>query len=191
MSRATSLRRSSFLLGFLAVVVAVAGTALACVPQPLVSLQPRSSGLPGSRVRLSAVAVNGAAEIRWNAIDGQLLATGSGPSFSVDITIPDEPEGLYAVFVLERRPDGSLGSSGRAAFEITPAPRDGVASGSATSATTAGGVSSTAPQGGPSSRSSSGVAALAVAGGVGLAVGSVGGVRLARRGAPRRRREPR
>ncbi len=110
-------------LGFLGVVIATASLGWACVPQPLVSVQPMASGPPGGQVTVNALAITGPAEIRWSAPDGPLLATAAGPSFSVPITIPDVPRGLYSLVVVERQPGGSLGSSGIVAFEVT-APGD-------------------------------------------------------------------
>ena len=97
-----------------------AGMAWACVPQArLVSLQPRSSGKAGSQVTVSGLGFDpGRAEIRWNDADGPLLGTASGPNFSVQVTIPEAPEGLYAIVVLSRAATGGVGNAGRAAFQI-------------------------------------------------------------------------
>lgn len=106
---------------FLVAAVAVVGAAWACVPQPLVTVRPASSGPAGTEVTVEGLAVNGALEIRWNSVDGPRLATATGPSFSVQVTIPEAPPGLYSVIVLERKPDASLASTGRAAFLVTGA----------------------------------------------------------------------
>jgi len=93
--------------------------AWACVPQPLVTVKPQASGPAGSQVTISSTAVSGSAEVRWNAVDGPSLATATGPDFSVPITIPASPDGLYSVVVLGRRADGSVGPSASAPFLVT------------------------------------------------------------------------
>lgn len=102
-----------------AAVVTGASAAWACVPQPLITLSPTSSGPVGTALTVNGYAVNGRAEIRWNAIDGPLLASAEGPAFSVPVTIPSTPAGLYSLLLLERGADGGLGSTGRAAFQVT------------------------------------------------------------------------
>lgn len=100
-------------------VLFVGGGASACVPQPLITLQPQASGPVGTQVTVNALAVNGPAEIRWNGVDGERLGDGTGPAFLAAVTIPDVPAGLYSIVVLERQADGSVGSTGRASFEVT------------------------------------------------------------------------
>jgi hypothetical protein len=112
-------RRWSVLVGLVTLALGTAGVAWACVPQPLISLQPRSSGTAGSEVTVDALALDPApVEVRWNGLDGQLLATASGPQFSVPVTIPQVPEGLYTIVVFARDRSGAVGSSGRAAFLV-------------------------------------------------------------------------
>lgn len=115
--------RNPVLCGLAALTVAVAcgGGAWACIPQArLVSLEPRSSGASGSQVTVKAVAFDpGPAEVRWNAPDGPRLATAVGPDFSVPVTIPAADEGLHAIVVLSRAPNGSLGNASSAAFQVT------------------------------------------------------------------------
>lgn len=116
----TGLRRFLFVsVGFVAAGLFVVSGARACVPQPLITLQPQASGPSGSEITVQALAVNGSAEIRWNGVDGQRLGDGTGPVFSTAVTIPEAPPGLYSIVVLERQADGSLGSTGRASFEVT------------------------------------------------------------------------
>lgn len=94
----------------------------ACVPQPLISIQPQSSGPPGSQVTVEGASLGrGAVEIRWNKLDGPMLAKAVGPNLSQPVTIPEAPEGLYTVIVVERDPNGGIASSGRAAFQVTGA----------------------------------------------------------------------
>jgi hypothetical protein len=119
----TFARRWLVCLSLLALALGTGGAAWGCVPQPLVSLQPRSSGPRGSEVTVEALAFGSApVEVRWNGVDGELLATASGPQFSVPVTIPQVPEGLSHIVVFERDQTGAVGSSGRAAFLVTSPP---------------------------------------------------------------------
>lgn len=169
-------RRLGILVGVLGFISGVLGAtgAWACVPQPLISLQPLASGPPGSQVTVEALAVDGTVEIRWNSVDGPRLATANGPAFSVQVTIPEAPAGLYAMVVFERMPDGSVGSSGRAAFQVTADP---IESGGKAPASTIqpdaslGGSSSSAPP----------PAALVVTGAGLVIVGGFGGALITRR----------
>lgn len=162
------------------VVVALAllsGGAWACVPQPLITLTPMASGPPGTEVTVNGYAINGQAEVRWNALDGPLLADALGPVFSVPIVVPEAEEGLYGLIVLERAADGSLGSTARAAFEVTGEP-----SSAAPADTT---TPPESPTTGAASSGASVPAGLAAAGAVGLlALGGAGGAALARRRPP-------
>ncbi|MEJ7763992.1 MAG: hypothetical protein WKF86_00690 [Acidimicrobiales bacterium] len=151
-----------------AAVLAGTSAGWACVPQPLLTLTPVASGPEGTEVIVNAYSVSGRAEIRWNAIDGPMLGTGQGPVFSVPLKVPSSAPGLYTVLLLERGPGGALGSTGRAAFQVTggtqPAP------GPFTTATHA-----------PSPRSSSVTASKVLAGAGLLAVGAIGGAIVVRR----------
>jgi len=161
-------------LGAALVVPALVGAtfAFACVPQPLVTLEPRASGAAGSQVTVTASALGDDAEIRWNALDGPELGTGTGPRFSQTVTIPTVADGLYSVLVLERKPDGSVGSTARAAFLVTP----GI--GGITSLPTRNATGTATPPRRASSRSGMTDAGWAV----GLvAVGLLGGVAVASR----------
>lgn len=112
-------------LGLLATLLAAvwgAGSlAWGCVPQPrLLTVQPRSSGPAGTEVTLAALGFDpGRAEIRWNAVDGELLGVANGPEFSVPVTIPRAPEGLYNLIVLARSPGGEIGNTGAVSFQVT------------------------------------------------------------------------
>lgn len=101
--------------------LAASSVAWACVPQPrLLTVQPRSSGPAGSEVTVAALGFDpGRAEVRWNAIDGELLASGNGPDFSVTVTIPEAPDGLYNLVVLARSPNGEIGNTGTLSFQVT------------------------------------------------------------------------
>ncbi|HUP68633.1 MAG TPA: hypothetical protein VM142_02340 [Acidimicrobiales bacterium] len=105
----------------LSVLALAAGQSWACVPQPLLSIKPDASGPASSEVLVEGNSVPGAVEVRWNALDGPMLARPTGPNFSSAVTIPRADEGLYAIVVIGRAPDGSVSATGRAAFEVTGA----------------------------------------------------------------------
>jgi len=110
-----------------------AAGAYGCVPQPFILVQPQASATPGTEVKVDGqLFSNGSKiEIRWNATDGPLLATASSSDFSVPITIPSAPAGLYTVVALSRSQAGVQGEVARAAFQVTggaPAPAPAVGS---------------------------------------------------------------
>lgn len=153
--------------------------AWACVPQPLVTVTPMASGPPGTEFTVNGYAIAGRAEVRWNALDGPLLASAEGPVFSTTAVVPETAEGLYSVLVLERGADGSLGSTGRASFEVTPA---------AGSAPPAGdrGAPGTASESSPAPAPANSISPISAAVGVVglLALGGIGGAALAHRRRP-------
>lgn len=156
--------------------VGVGGRAWACVPQPLVSLQPTGSGPAGGEVTVNGVSVAGDAEIRWNGLQGPLLATVAGPAFTSKVKVPAADPGLYTIIVLERTPSGGVGSTGRAAYLVTsggPAPAPGAATPPAGTEPTGEAPVATGSRGDGLSP------VLAGAGGVVLlALGAVGGLLL-------------
>lgn len=100
------------------------GVAWACIPQPLVSVDPRASGPAGATVNVvGSNFPSGEVEVRWNSVQGELLGkvSSGGSQVSVSIDIPQTGEGLYALIVFIRSPSGGIGSSARAAFEVTAA----------------------------------------------------------------------
>ncbi|HSH60049.1 MAG TPA: hypothetical protein VK988_10490, partial [Acidimicrobiales bacterium] len=97
-------------------------SAWACVPQPAVLVQPRSSGAAGTEVTVIGRGFGDSrAEIRWNAFDGELLGALPGPDFTTDVTIPQAPTGLYTLVVIVRGPDGAVANTVRAPFEVVEA----------------------------------------------------------------------
>jgi len=153
------------LAGMAAAMSGTAGMAWACVRQPLIVLQPRASGAPGSQVTVNGSGFNtDRAELRWNALDGQLLASADGPDFSTAVTIPAVPPGLYAMVAIMRSPDGAVGNAVRASFEV--APPTGVP---ATGATPTGAPATGAQAARAGPRRSTSAAALLLAGAGGAA----------------------
>jgi hypothetical protein len=124
---------STAFVALLAAVLSCAAIALACVPQPLITLHPRASGRPGTKVTVDGLAfpAGDPVEVRWNAVDGPVLARAVGPAISARVTIPKVPAGLYGVVAISRPPDGGVGSSGSAMFEVSTS--GGRAAGSAPS----------------------------------------------------------
>lgn len=122
-SNRTTARSISALAAASFFAVLVAAAAWACVPQPLlVTVQPGSSGPAGSSVTVAAVGFDsGRAEIRWNALDGELLSTAEGPDFSSSVNIPQVPDGLYHLVVVGRAPGGEIGNTRTVAFAVTTA----------------------------------------------------------------------
>lgn len=114
-----------------------AATASACVPQPFITVHPLASGPAGGQVTIDGqMFANGSRiEIRWNGTDGPVLGTAQSGDFSVPVTIPAAPTGLYTVVALTRSQAGVQGEVARAEFQVTgaeatPAPAKGAARGS-------------------------------------------------------------
>jgi len=172
--------------GLLAVIVVAAGAtcaAWACVPQPLIVVQPNASGRPGAHVTVSGINFPlGVVEIRWNGLEGPKLAeSAAGSDFSLPVTIPTAAEGLYTLVGVGRAPDGSVaGTVARAAFLVPGGPGP-AASGAPDSNT--GSLDGRSTATGDSSTKVNPFAAAA--GGAGLvAIGGVGGALMARRRRP-------
>lgn len=77
-------------------VVGAAGMAFACTVSAAISMNP-NRGEVGTTVTVTGQAfVPAPVEIRWDAT-GQVLATANGPSFSVNVRIPETGPGVYYV----------------------------------------------------------------------------------------------
>lgn len=114
-----SSRSAAVAFGIAVILLTAAATAWACVPQPVLSVQPLASGPPGFQATVEGANFEGGrVELRWNALDGPLLASATGGSFTVQVNIPDAADGLYALVALERRQDGSVGGVARTAFQL-------------------------------------------------------------------------
>ena len=94
--------------------VLVGATAWACATQPVVSPQP-ASGTAGSVVKLSGASFRADApvEVFWGAVGGPRLATATGPTFTVSITVPQAAPGVHYI-VAE-----SSGGNATAAFTLS------------------------------------------------------------------------
>lgn len=96
-----------------------ANLAWACTPSASVAVDPgrgsagepttfRGSGFPDRPV-----------ELRWDSASGPLLATATGPSFSVSVTVPRVAPGIYTILAVPRT-DGTPYAA-RVAFTVTGA----------------------------------------------------------------------
>ena len=114
-------RRARLVVALVGLVALGAGApAWACVPQPFIVVQPQASGASGTEVEVVGTNFDpGPAEIRWNGLDGALLAKAEGPSFAATITVPDDAEGLYTLIALSRGAQGEVIGTARAAFAVT------------------------------------------------------------------------
>ena len=160
--------------------VALAVGAWACIPQPLLSVEPQASGPAGSQLSVHAQTMPGmVSEIRWNSPVGPVLATAEDKhDFTLPVTIPDAPPGLYALIAVARFTDGSVAGTGRAAFLVTDP------SGAAVPGT--GAPAARERPAAPASSDSSGPPIGLVVVGAGLVgLGGVGGAMVSRRRAQR------
>lgn len=118
MRRSARSTAAGVLVGLLALVVPMA-IAWACLPLPAITVGPSSSGPVGSEVTLTAVAFGGGpVEVRWNALDGPLLASAVGPNFETKVKIPEAPSGLYLLVVIGRLEDGSVNGKATTPFDV-------------------------------------------------------------------------
>lgn len=103
--------------------LALVGVTWACIPQArLVVVTPQASGAAGSQVTVQGIGFDAppsSSEVRWNTVDGPMLAQATDADFSVPVTIPDVPPGLYSLLVMSRDADGVLANTGRASFQVT------------------------------------------------------------------------
>jgi hypothetical protein len=113
----------ALLCGVFAAVLAAVGVAWACTPAArLAPLSPRS-GPVGTLVTVHGEAFNDGVpvEIRWNSVRGPLMATVTPPrgAFSVEVTIPEAPPRVYAIYAVQQSTADRVGGKGQEAFEVT------------------------------------------------------------------------
>lgn len=116
MNRATAGGATALVLAVAAALWAAA--AWACLPQPTVSIQARSSGPAGSDIVVQGENFPGPVEIRWNAVDGPQLGAAPEAPFQTSVKVPAVDEGLYTVVGVTRAADGSVRSVGRTPFLV-------------------------------------------------------------------------
>lgn len=90
----------------------------------LVVVQPQPSGPPSGRVQVVGLGFEAGSgvEVRWNGIDGPVLASAVGPDFIAPATVPEAAgEGLHTVVVLSRDPNGVITDASATNFLVTDA----------------------------------------------------------------------
>lgn len=100
-----------------ALVLLGAGAASAA---PELSLSP-ASGPAGTEIAVSGTGfASSEVEIRWAGPSGPLLASATGPDFSVTAVVPDQAANSYPVVAVVL--DGTSLSTSNASFQVTPSP---------------------------------------------------------------------
>lgn len=158
--------------------LAVAGAAAwACVPQPMLLVEPRASARAGDTVTVRGLNFGRRAELRFNGVSGPLLTTASGERFKAKVRVPRARGGLYTLVALTRDQSGGVSGIASAPLEIAAAGGDRRGDSSARPGTAGSGSGQT------DDTSSDGVRpALAAGGGFTLLVlGGLTGALLARR----------
>ena len=114
------------LLGVLAVPLTVVSLAWACVPRGAATVNPTSAP-SGSTV---SVAVSGfpntPVDVRWNGLSGPRVASGVGPAFTVDVTVPAVAPGAYVISAAVTD-EHATHSEARVPFEVTGSGGSGTA----------------------------------------------------------------
>ena len=169
--RASTVIRSAAVL--LALGLMAASLAWACIPQPLLVVEPSATARVGDKVTVRGVNFRGLSEIRLNGLSGPRLATGRGEQFTIRVAVPEVRPGLYVLVGVSRDPTGGLAASASTPLQVVSS-RPGAATAPAP-ATSAGGEDA-------SPSSSSGIDPLpAAAAGLGLlALGVLLGALLVR-----------
>lgn len=88
---------------------------------PLVVVGPATSGPPGMRVDVSGRGFDEGkqVEVRWDGSGGPLVGRARGAEFSIGVVVPDVKEGAHSIVVFSRDPNGVMGGSTSAPFEVT------------------------------------------------------------------------
>lgn len=154
-----------------------AGAAWACVPQPMLLVEPQASARPGETLMVRGLNFDRKAEIRFNGVSGPLLSSPSGERFKAKVKVPRAPGGLYTLVALNRDQSGGVSGMASAPLEIAAAGGERRGDSSARPGT-AGSGSGQADDGSPDGVSP----ALAAGGGLTLiALGALTGALLASR----------
>ena len=97
--------------------------AFAVKSPPDIALQPES-GRAGTQALVEARSFepDGPVQIRWNSATGPLLASGSGPTFATEVTIPGVAPGPYTVLALGYDHQGNVVDRAARAFQVTAPP---------------------------------------------------------------------
>ncbi len=141
-------------LGVVALVVGGASLALACTRIPSVSVTP-SFGRAGSQTTVvgRAFSTGEPVQIRWNSTGGPVIGEALGPNFSVAVTIPEAPAGVY--YIVATAPT----SRAQNAFRVTSAANNAsepAPSGDGQTSADSSGADGTQSNGGATSTSANG-----------------------------------
>ena len=101
--------------------VVAAGVSWACTPQASVVTSPGTASA-GSTVTVTggsfySGAGYGAVEVRWDG--GVLLASAPGPSFSLQVQVPNAPPGVYSVVAQQKDAQGAVAGTASTAFTVS------------------------------------------------------------------------
>ncbi len=115
------------LLGVLGVPLTVVSLAWACVPRGAVTVDPTSAP-SGSTVSVAASGFprDTPIDVYWNGLAGTRMASGVGPAFTVDVTVPRVAAGAYVISAATTD-EHAAHSEGRAPFEVTGSSDSGTA----------------------------------------------------------------
>ncbi len=95
-----------------------AALAWACTPQSHIDLG-ATSGHPGDSIAVSGNAfLSGPVEIHWNSSTGPLLATATGPAFTVNVTLPKVAAGVYYLHGVARDSTGNIAGDAARALQV-------------------------------------------------------------------------
>jgi len=130
-SEALAPRRTMLVTGFsLGAILMLAATAWACTIQPQIELSP-DQGRPGQVVTIRLKGFVGSAQpiqIRWDSVEGSIIADAAPGSESVQVTIPATETGWYTVVATQERDVESQNlppASARASFRVAGPRIDG------------------------------------------------------------------
>jgi Ca2+-binding RTX toxin-like protein len=113
-------------LGVLAVPLTVVSLAWACVPRGAVTVSPASAPA-GSVVSVTATGFpNVPVDVRWNGLSGPRLASGMGPTFTAEVTVPSVAAGDYVISAAVTD-EHATHSEGRVPFQVTGSVDSGTA----------------------------------------------------------------
>ena len=106
-------------LGVLAVPLCAVSVAWACVPRGTATLSPESAP-SGSMVTVTASGFPPQQEVAvyWNALGGPRMASGTGPAFTAQVTVPNVAAGAYVISVATTDQEHAQHSEARAPFEV-------------------------------------------------------------------------
>ena len=141
--------------GLVAALLGGASLAWACGPQAHISVDP-SSGPPGGEIRVTGSEFTTASEpegmpveIRWNSVNGPLLAEARGPKFTKVVTVPKVPEDDYVIVAISSEDEKGNVFRPSAAFTVKKEGREPVTTGSTSGRESRGGAKSTTTSGSP------------------------------------------